>query len=188
MLANLKCMNECKLFHIYLNFLILQSSPTTHSSACKTLLCLFEQMNHLIWHKSEWTYWTLQISPTVFHLLSTDKRDIQHLTAPFIKASVFLTFLQWITKYTFSSYSTLTHKQPAFAKHRNSVFHNLLNEEVISGSKLKRWHACLNLFSFLCKYFTSTKHTQHFHTLVPVWFEETICKEIFAIFRANRLH
>lgn len=25
--------------------------------------------------------------------------------------------------------------------------------------------------------------TWHFHTFAPVWFEETVCKEIFAIFR-----
>lgn len=140
-------------------------------------------MNCLIWHKREWKYWTLWIRPTVFHLLSTDKTDIQHLTAPFTKTSVFLTFLQWITKYMFSSYSALTNQQSEFAKHRDLAFHTLLNEEVINRSKLKCWCACLKLFAFLHKHVTDMQCTPHFHTLTPGRFEDTIYKEIFAIFR-----
>lgn len=48
---------------------------------------------------------------------------------------------------------------------------------------LECWHASLKLLLFLYKYFIGMQCTGHFHASAPIWFEETVCKEIFAMFR-----
>lgn len=139
-------------------------------------------MNCLIWHKREWKYWTLWISPTVLHLLSTGKRDIRYLTAPFAKTSIFVTFIQPIAKYILLLFS-FDKLAVWICQAQGFGIPHFIEWGSHNRSKLECWCACSKLFAFLCKYFASMQCAWHFHTLTLGWFEGTIFKEIFAIFR-----